>query len=336
MREPEERAESAKCEAAPIISVVTPAYNVESYIGETIDSVLAQTFNDFEYIVVDDGSSDGTADKVLLRAKSDQRVQLVRADHGGVCNARNLGILRARGQYIAFLDGDDRWRPEFLRSQLSLLESVGPDVAAVFARSRVMSETGRIYMLRWQRSGRYDFEDMLIQACPPRTGSSLLVRKEAFDSAGLFDVNLLSVEDLEMWLRIQLKSGMPYFWGNNKYLIDLRVRPGARSRNLKRRFVGQDLLLSEISPQLMRNHSGMAYVRPAVFAFRAGEDDFAQRWLRLARTAGLRRLAADSYGRRILVWGMLNARQRRLLRDVNLSLRVLLGRIIGASGGILR
>lgn len=336
MRDPKGRAASAKGDAAPAVTVVTPAYNVERYVGEAVDSVLAQSFSDFEHIVVDDGSSDATTDEILIRAKSDPRVQLVCADHGGVSNARNLGILRARGRYIAFLDGDDRWRPEFLRSQLELLESVGPDVAAVFARSRVMSETGRIYMLRWQRSGRYDFEDMLIQACPPRTGSSLLVRKEAFDSAGLFDVNLISVEDLEMWLRIQLKSGMPYFWGNSKYLIDLRVRPGARSRNLRRRFVGQDSLLSEASPLLSRNPAGMAYVRPAVFAFRAEEDDFAQRWLRLARTAGLRRLLADSYGRRMLVWGMLSPRQRRLLRGVNMSLRVLLGRIIGASGGILR
>src|SRR5215469_13100509 len=128
---------------APRITVITPTYNVAKYVGEAIDSVLRQTFRDFEYIVVDDGSADRTVDEIRKRASEDERVRLVEASHAGSANARNVGVSQARGEFIAFLDGDDRWHPRFLERQLALLESVGPDVAAVFARSRVISESGR-------------------------------------------------------------------------------------------------------------------------------------------------------------------------------------------------
>ena len=197
----------------PQITVITPAYNVAGYVGEAIESVLAQSFTNFEYLVVNDGSTDETADEVRHRADRDQRVQLINTEHLGACNARNVGLNLAKGQFIAFLDGDDRWHPEFLRRQLAALESAGPKVAAVFARSRVMSEQGRVYTVRWQRSGRYDFDDMLIDSCPPRSGSSLLIKKRVFHSVGLFDVDLKSAQDLDMWLRILSESDMPYFVG---------------------------------------------------------------------------------------------------------------------------
>lgn len=321
--------------ASPRVTVITPAYNVDRYVGEAIDSVLAQTFSDFEYLVVDDGSTDRTADEVRQRAEIDARVRLITEQHGGPANARNAGIARARGEFVAFLDGDDRWHADFLDNQIALIDSVGSDVAAVFARSRVMSERGRIYLLRWQRSGRYDFDDMLIQSCPPRTGSSLLIRKSAFDLAGVF-TRARTIQDLDMWLRIQRDSGMPYFWGNGAYLLDIRVRSGAISRDLRHRLAALDVLIGDHAPRLQRSHRGMAYVRAAVFAYRAGADDFAQRWTELARQAGPRRLLADSYGRRLLGWSVLGSAQRRLLRRCNRLARSLAGRAIGESGGLLR
>ena len=178
-----------------------------------MDSVLAQTFQDFEYLVVDDGSTDQTVEEISRRAEADLRVRLIEVKHGGGARARNVGIEQARGELIAFLDGDDRWHADFLESQIMLLESLAPNVAAVFARARVMSESGRIYMARWQRAGRYDFDDMLVQSCPPRVGSSLLIKKNAFDSAGFFDTEVRSAQDLDMWLRIQRDSRMPLFLG---------------------------------------------------------------------------------------------------------------------------
>jgi glycosyltransferase involved in cell wall biosynthesis len=326
---------SAAGRADARITVITPAYNVAGYVGQAVDSVLAQTFRDFEYIVVDDGSTDQTAEEVRKRVPGDPRLRLMMARHGGSASARNVGLRQAGGEFVAFLDGDDRWHPEFLARQLALLESVGPDVAAVFARARVISESGRLYAFRWQRSGRYDFDDMLIQACPPRCGSSLLIRKSAFDVAGEF-TDEKTVPDLDMWLRIQRDSGMPYFFGNPAYLLDLRVRSGAISRDHRGRFGKCDTIASEFSPALQRYPAGMAYVRHAVFAFRAGEEDFAVRWAALARQSGIGNLMADSYGWRLLGWMALRASGRKIMRRCDSQLRAIAGRIVRAPGGLLR
>lgn len=321
---------------APLITVITPAYNVGAYIGEAIDSVLRQTFPDFEYLVVDDGSVDDTVLQVRSRAAADPRLQLIEADHGGATAARNLGLERARGQYVAFLDGDDRWSAAFLENQLTLLRSLSDDVAAVFCRARVMSESGRVYLLRWQRAGRYDFDAMLVGSCPPRVGSSLLIRKAAFERAGLFDVDVRSAQDLDMWLRIQRDSGMPYFWGNPSYLLDIRVRPGAISRDLTKRFDALEQLCARFAPDMEHTPEGMAYVRPAVFALRGGYEGYAERWAQMARSAGATRLLRDGYGVRLLGWMLLSPRQRDRFRSANDVVRKLIGRVVGMAGGLAR
>jgi glycosyltransferase involved in cell wall biosynthesis len=321
---------------APQITVITPAYNVGQYIGEAIRSALAQTFTNFQYIVVNDGSTDTTADEVSKQAVKDRRLELINTDHLGACHARNVGLDLAKGQFIAFLDGDDRWHPEFLADQLALLRSAGPDVAAVFARARVMSEDGRVYYRHWQRSGRFDFDDMLTGSCPPRTGSSLLIKKEAFVLAGPFDVSLNSAQDFEMWLRIQSDSCMSYFVGSSKYLVDIRIRPGAISCDYKKRFIALDTVIANNCSKLRRYPKGMAYVRAAVFAFRVGEDGFAQRWARLARHNTLPHLLVDPWGWRLLFWCMLNGWQRRIFRRFRTIARVSVGWAIGVAGRILR
>jgi glycosyltransferase involved in cell wall biosynthesis len=319
----------------PRVTVITPAYNVSRYVGEAMDSVLAQTFRDFEYLVVDDGSTDGTVAEIRRRVEIDQRARLIEAEHGGPARARNVAIAEATGEYIAFLDSDDRWHSDFLANQLDLIESLDRDVAAVFARSRVISERGRVYLLRWQRSGYYDYDDMLIDSCPPRTGSSLLIRASAFEKAGVF-TEAKTIQDLDMWLRIQRDSGMPYFWGNTAYLLDIRMRSGAVSRDHALRFEGLGVLITDHAPHLQRSPAGMAYVRAAVFAYRAGAEDFAVGWTAQARQAGLRSLLADSYGRRVLGWSVLGPAGRRGLRRCNAIVRWLVGVAIGQAGGLMR
>jgi glycosyltransferase involved in cell wall biosynthesis len=333
LAQPGEEPVGENAESTPLVTVITPAYNVAPYIGEAVDSVLGQRFRDFEYLVVDDGSTDQTVEEVHKR--TDSRLRLVMAPHSGPAGARNVGLDRARGQFVAFLDGDDRWHPEFLERQLAILQAAGDDVAAVFARSRVISQTGRLYAFRWQRAGRYDFDDMLIDSCPPRTGSSLLIRKSAFDAAGWFR-DEHTVSDLDMWLRIQRDSGMPYFLGSAAYLLDLRVRPGAMSRDYRQRFENLHHLIGEHSRDLRRHPVGMAYVRAAVFAFRAGNEDVALRWARRARTAGVARLIRDSYGWRLIGWTSLPASGRMALRRSDAGIRALVGRAIRAPAGLLR
>ena len=152
--------------SSPLVTVVTPAYNLAKYIGEAVDSVLRQTFHDFEYLVIDDGSVDETAGIVKAHAGDDSRLRLVEGENRGPSAARNAGIREARGEYIAFLDGDDRWHPKFLERQLRLIRSLPPEVGVVFCRSRLMLENGTPVFFQWQRAGRYDFDDFLVSGIP--------------------------------------------------------------------------------------------------------------------------------------------------------------------------
>ena len=216
---------------SPLVTVVTPAYNVAKYIGETVDSVLRQTFRDFEYLVIDDGSEDNSVAIVNAHSGDDPRFRLVPGEHRGLSAARNAGIREARGEYIAFLDGDDRWHPRFLERQLGLIQSLPPDVGGVFCRSRLVLENGTLVFLQWQRAGRYDFDDFLVGGNPARNGSTMLLRKSCFDDVGGFDEELKCLEDLDMWLRIAENSKTPGLWASKYFGVDQRLRPGSMTRD---------------------------------------------------------------------------------------------------------
>ena len=115
------------------ISVVIPAYNAAKTISETIDSVRRQTFTDFELIVINDGSSDHTAE--LVNAVADDRLQLFSYENGGLPVARNRGIDRASGEFIAFLDADDLWTPDKLELQLEALQK-HPEAGVAYSWTR--------------------------------------------------------------------------------------------------------------------------------------------------------------------------------------------------------
>ena len=250
----------------PLVTVVTPAYNIAKYIGETIDSVLRQTFRDFEYLVVDDGSTDDSVDIIKAHVRDDPRFRLMQGEHRGLSAARNAGIREAKGQYIAFVDGDDRWHPKFLERQLQLIQSLPPDVGAVFCRSRLVLENGTLVFLQWQRAGRYDFDDMLVASNPARNGSSLLIRKSCFADVGGFNEELDHLEDLDMWLRIAASSKTPVFWASKYFLVDMRLRSDSRSRDRADVATALDDMLETQTAKLRRLPAGLAYVRPALVA----------------------------------------------------------------------
>jgi glycosyltransferase involved in cell wall biosynthesis len=317
----------------PIVTVVTPAYNVAKYVGETVDSVLEQTFHDFEYLVIDDGSMDNSVDIVKAHVRDDPRFRLVQGEHRGLSAARNAGIREARGEYIAFLDGDDRWHPKFLERQIRLIQSLPPDVGVVFCRSRLVLENGTLVFLQWQRAGRYDFDDFLVNSNPARNGSSLLIRKSCFADVGGFDEKLSYVEDLDMWLRIARDSKTPVLWASRHFLVDMRLRPGSITRDRSGFESAMYDMLESQTAKLRRLPAGLAYVRPALIAFKYGESqDLAEYWAEQARSAGIGQLARTVPGVRLLFWDTLPrpARSavrsaqysaRELLKDVNLRLR---------------
>jgi glycosyltransferase involved in cell wall biosynthesis len=288
---------------SPVVSVVTPARDVGPWIGEAVDSVLAQTERDFEYIVIDDGSVDDTADQVRRRAAVDDRVRLVDGGGRGSAVARNIGIEQARAPLVAFLDGDDRWHPRFLQRELAVLARAPAAVGATFCHTLVMSATGRVVSARWQPSGTVDLDRMLVENCPPHNGSSLVVCRSCFDEAGLFDPAFPTATDLEMWLRITARSATPLFWGDRRYLLDMRIgRPGSVSLDRSARFADLETILAGYAPRMRRLHPGLAYVRPAVFAYRDGHDDTADRWADQALAAGRADLLRDAWGRALLTW----------------------------------
>jgi len=188
----------------PTVSVIMPVLNGQKYIGEAIASILSQTYKDFELIVINDGSTDGTADLLKTFAA---RVDLVCIRHDkphGIARSVNEGIRKARGRFIAFLDHDDAWFPEFLETQMEHLAK-HPDVGMVHSDFQTTDAAGNILEAsvatcrkRTRVSGqvfRALFLDSFI------VGNSVLIRKECFDRLGTFD-ETLRIGDYHMWLRI--------------------------------------------------------------------------------------------------------------------------------------
>lgn len=307
---------------SPIVTVVTPAYNIAKYIGTAVDSVLGQTFHDFEYLVIDDGSVDNSVDIVKAHVRDDPRFRLVQGENRGPSAARNVGIRKAKGEYIAFLDGDDRWHPKFLERQLRLIQSLPPDVGAVFCRSRIVLENGSLIFFQWQRAGRYDFDDMLVNSNPARNTSSLLIRKSCFADVGTFDEELRYCEDLDMWLRIAENSKTPTFWASKDFLVDMRLRPGSATRDRADIEKALDDILESQTARLRRLPAGLAYVRPAVVAFKYGDnDDLAEYWAARARSVNRGKLARTVPGIRLLFWDTLPRPARGTVRAAQHSIR---------------
>lgn len=186
-------------EAASVISVVIPTYNTVRFVREAVVSALAQTRPDIEVIVVDDGSSDGSAE--TLRDLDDPRLRVVRQDHGGSGAARNTGLRLAFGELVAFLDADDYWAPRNLERQAAFLES-HPEVDMTFSHSLVVDEEGRSLGFKTSSiAGTISFS-RLLRANEIGNGSCVLLRREALERAGPFDPALPACVDIDVWLRV--------------------------------------------------------------------------------------------------------------------------------------
>jgi len=202
----DEHADMTPTGAFPTVSVIVPAYQTAAFIAATIESVLAQTFQDYEIIVVNDRSPDTPALERALAPFRSRMTYLVREQNGGLAAARNTGIRAARGRYIALLDSDDAWEPDYLAEQVGVLEA-DPTLAMVYPNARIVGDhphAGRTFMDVCPSAGEVTVQSLLTERCTVFV--SVLVRREALVRAGLFDENLRSVEDFEMWVRL-LASG---------------------------------------------------------------------------------------------------------------------------------
>ncbi len=186
--------------ASPMVSVVVPAYNAEKTIESALNSILEQTFQDFEVIVVDDGSKDGTPR--VVREMEDSRIRLFEQENQGAAVARNRGIEESRGELIAFLDDDDLWYPEKLEKSVRVLQQA-PEIGLVYHRYLLMDvHTGK------QRPGKvfhYTGPESALEYIPSFSGvhtSTVVTRRSVLEKVGVFDPLMKRGQDVDLWLRI--------------------------------------------------------------------------------------------------------------------------------------
>jgi glycosyltransferase involved in cell wall biosynthesis len=193
----------------PKISVVIATYNRHEFLRPAIASVLDQTFQDFEVIIVDDASKDETP--AVVSSLSDKRVKYVRhaANRGGSA-ARNTGILRADAKYVALLDDDDEWLPDKLKMQVDLLDNADLKVGIVYTGYDTIDRTTGIVLARRVPTRRGDLSKALLSENYLGGASSVLLRRECFDQVGLFDESLPSFQDYDMWIRISTAFHFEY------------------------------------------------------------------------------------------------------------------------------
>lgn len=218
-----------------MISVVIPLFNKSASILNTIRSVQSQTYNDFEIIVVDDGSTDDSACVVESMRTEDPRLSLIKKQNGGVCSARNTGIQAAQGEYIALMDADDIWDKSYLEEQMRMVSDF-PDCQMWGIN---YGETVNDVIIRDVPTGlpkgfRGIVEDYF--RIPGRVSdlfcsSSVFVRRDVFDKVGFFDERIRYAEDSDMWFRIIARFPVAFY---DKYLVFYRFDAENRAQTKHR------------------------------------------------------------------------------------------------------
>jgi glycosyltransferase involved in cell wall biosynthesis len=192
----------------PKVSVIIATRNRSYFLKETLESVLAQTFRDYEIIVVDDGSTDNTRE--VVQGYGD-KIRYFFKDLHCAAAARNFGVSQASGEYIAPLDDDDLWFPNKLDVQMNILEN-NPDLGFVSHEASVTDETAKINTHQWKKKADTPesffglYEESYIHH------SSIVFRKKFFDQVGGYDASLLTTEDYDLWLRLSKVCKFKYFY----------------------------------------------------------------------------------------------------------------------------
>lgn len=216
---------------SPLISIIIPAYNPGKLIAETIDSVLNQTYQNFEIIIVDDGSTDNT--RQIIESFTDKRIKLYSQKNSGLPSIpRNKGVSYAQGEFLAFLDHDDVWKPEKLERQLKIIAQ-DPSISLVCTNAFKLfnDQKTTIPTLSGKQSGKFDDSYLF-----PRSfviQSSVLLKKSVFHDVGGLDEarELKAVEDYDLWIRVYQKNNCYFI---NDELLYYRIFPeSASGGNLK-------------------------------------------------------------------------------------------------------
>lgn len=205
-----------------LVSIITPSYNSEKFIGKTIESVLAQTYQNWEMIIVDDKSTDSSTDIIKNYTEKDERIRLIMLNkNGGVASARNKAILECKGDYIAFLDSDDLWLPEKLEKQLNfMLEN---HHAFTYLSYEKINSKGEV-IGKVNAPAKISYHDLL-KTCYP---GCLTVMIDVEVLKGMFIPLGTKREDYAFWLKIIKQTH--YAFGLDQVLAQYRLHPDQNSR----------------------------------------------------------------------------------------------------------
>lgn len=229
----------------PYISVILPVYNAATHLSATIRSVLDQSYQDFELIMIDDGSSDDSLSIMMAFAAEDQRIKLVSQSNKGVSEARNLGLSLARGSLVAFIDADDLWRVNKLAIHRDF-HNRQPGMSASYAKIAFMGsndangQSAKTYSKI--KHGALTVNEIIAEN-PACTMSNIVVSKSAIDAVGGFLPDMSYAEDQE-WLARIAKAGH-LIHGIDLALVDYRLSPKGLSVDLPAMYVGWQQLVSE-------------------------------------------------------------------------------------------
>jgi glycosyltransferase involved in cell wall biosynthesis len=227
--------------SAPLVSVIIPAYNSAAFVLQAVQSALDQTYRNYEVIVVDDGSTDDTK---LLLSRFEGQLRYLYQENRGLSDARNTGLKAAKGDLVCFLDADDLWASNKLELQLAFLQE-HPDIALLSGQQEKFRDHGSPYT---PFSAAENLGENATQTFPMPEAfvklvrsnfikvSTVMVRKECFEKAGLFDTNLTAVEDRDMWLRISAHFSVACFpWVVCKKRLHGLNMSGNRTRQIRLR-----------------------------------------------------------------------------------------------------
>ena len=298
----------------PVVSVIVPTHNRVGMIGETLQSILNQTFENFELIVVDNGSTDGTEE--FVARFEDPRIRYHwQEDSGLPANSRNVGIGMARGRFVAFLDSDDLWLPEKLELQVRCFEE-HPEAGLVYGDAVYMGQTDKEgkSLIRRMVGGNVFADLLVLNRIPTLTA---MVRQECLDEVGTFSENpgLRGAEDYHLWLRLAYRYPI---YPVRRVVARYRVHES----NLIGHAAGFDAVFEvldriggelEVDSTLLKKAYSIHYAELAWSQYKAGNETEYQAAYRKAMEhhfyypLALFRLADVAFGPRITGWMMQRA-----------------------------
>ena len=249
---------------SPTISVVMPVYNRQKYVAEAIDSILVQTYKDFEFIIVDDCSTDQTLNIILTYKKKDQRIRIIKNNQNlGIAISRNKGIDLAQGKYIAFMDSDDISLPERFEKQIEFMDK-NPEISVLGTQCEYIDLEGNF--IRIKRVPLLPIEVRWYLYAKSIINPSVMVRSELFKLHNYRHINIKSASDYEIWARISNK----FLIGNLPDILvkfrrhDLRISKTARNnqknnsyriiRERMKKLTGIELTAAQIEGFRYTNH----------------------------------------------------------------------------------